>query len=117
MTALRWQWDAAGVAWHLHAGPGTVTIWYESRLTPGGMRTAIHRAADAAAFDVAFVIGSDPIARYRLRGPLARLKAKLAPVLARRVEAYGRRPPSPPVPKWNGAGCWCPMHSAEAGGG
>lgn len=113
-----WRWRAGLVGWAFHDGIGTLWIQYAWRAAypdgPSGpvFRVALPGAADADAFDVTILVSGRPLERYRLRGGLAHLQQHLPAVLARKLAQPSPPTPTPPA-KWNGAGCWCPMHAAE----
>lgn len=117
MSEWRWNPRLIGYAYHVRAGSAWIQLAYRlAKLDPEGeatMRVAVKGSAEADAFDVAIVTPGRPIDRLRLRGPLDRLKAQLPAVLERRL-GQPTPPAAPPVPKWNGPGCWCPTHASES---
>lgn len=103
----RWQWNQALVGYAYHDGAGTAWIQLEATRRASGAPVSVPGAKDAESFDVAIIVGTMPVERFRLRGPLDRLQARLPAVLARRVERYRHRPAPSALPRWGGPGCWC----------
>lgn len=116
MSEWRWNPRLIGYAFHHRGGSAWIQLAYRlAKLDPDAqatMRVAEKGSSEAAAFDVAIVTPGRAIDRLRLRGSLGELKEQLLAVLDRRL-GQPTPPPDPPLPKWNGAGCWCPLHASE----